>query len=42
MIELDFLERLRGTQKFSGLPELLGQIKVDVEETRRIASRATL
>ena len=42
MIDLDFLERLRGTQKFSGLPELLGQIKVDVEETRRIASRATL
>jgi riboflavin kinase/FMN adenylyltransferase len=35
-VELDILERLRGTQKFSGLEELLSQIRADVEETRRI------
>jgi riboflavin kinase / FMN adenylyltransferase len=37
-IEIDFLERLRGTKKFSGLDELLAQILADVEETRRICS----
>ena len=37
-VELDFLERLRGTQKFSGLDELLRQIHADVEHARRIGS----
>jgi riboflavin kinase/FMN adenylyltransferase len=37
-VEFDFLERLRGTQKFSGLDELLGQIHVDIEETKKIVS----
>ena len=37
-VELDFLERLRGTQKFSGLDELLGQIRLDIEQTRQICS----
>ena len=37
-VELDFLERLRGTQKFSGLEELLGQIQADIEATMRIVS----
>ena len=35
-IEIDFLERLRGTKKFSGLDELLKQIHADIEKTRRI------
>jgi len=35
-IEIDFLERLRATQKFSGLDELLGQIKADVDQTLRV------
>jgi FAD synthase len=37
-IEIDFLERLRGTLKFAGLDALLAQIQADVGETRRIAS----
>jgi riboflavin kinase / FMN adenylyltransferase len=37
-IEIDFLERLRGTRKFSGLDELLKQIQADIGETRRIGS----
>jgi riboflavin kinase/FMN adenylyltransferase len=36
-IEIDFLERLRGTKKFSGLDELLKQIHADIEKTRLIA-----
>jgi riboflavin kinase/FMN adenylyltransferase len=36
-VELDFLERLRGTQKFSGVDELLLQVQADIEATRRIA-----
>jgi riboflavin kinase/FMN adenylyltransferase len=35
-VELDFLERLRPTRKFSGPEELLEQIQSDVAETRRI------
>ncbi|MFI5456066.1 MAG: riboflavin biosynthesis protein RibF [Isosphaerales bacterium] len=35
-VELDFLERLRATRKFSSLDELLGQIQADVEQTRRV------
>ena len=37
-VELDFLERLRGTQKFSGLEELLQQIRSDIRQTARIVS----
>ncbi len=37
-VELDFLERLRGTQKFSGLDELLRQVQADIEQTRRICA----
>jgi riboflavin kinase/FMN adenylyltransferase len=35
-IELDFLDRLRPTRKFSGVDELIAQIKADVDQTRRI------
>ena len=38
MIELDFLERIRGTQKFSGLEELVRQVRADIEQTSRIVS----
>jgi riboflavin kinase/FMN adenylyltransferase len=38
-IEIDFLERLRGTKKFAGRNELLNRIQSDVAETRRIVSR---
>jgi len=37
-IELDFLARLRATRPFSNVEELLGQIRADVEETRRICA----
>ena len=37
-VELDFVEWLRGTQKFLGLAELLRQIQADIEETKRIVS----
>lgn len=37
-IELEFLDRLRGEQKFSGVDELIAQIQRDVDETRRIAT----
>lgn len=37
-VELDFLERLRGTQKFSGLDELLRQVQADIEQTRLICA----
>ena len=36
-VELDFLERLRLTRAFAGLDDLLGQIRLDVDATRRIA-----
>jgi riboflavin kinase/FMN adenylyltransferase len=35
-VELDFIERLRATRKFSGREELLAQIQDDVERARRI------
>jgi len=35
-VELDFLERLRATRTFSGPEELLRQIDLDVDQTRRI------
>ena len=37
-VELDFLERLRPTRAFAGLDDLLGQIRRDVDEARRIAA----
>ncbi len=37
-IALDFSERLRGEQKFASVPELVTQIKTDVELTRRLLS----
>ncbi len=37
-VELDFLERLRATQTFSGPEALLRQIDLDVDQTRRIAA----
>ena len=35
-VELDFLERLRATRKFSGVDELVGQIRADIDQTRRV------
>jgi riboflavin kinase/FMN adenylyltransferase len=35
-VELDFLKRLRDTRRFSGLDELLRQVRADIEETRRV------
>ena len=40
-VELEFLERLRPTRKFSGRDELLVQIRADVEGTRRICCSAS-
>jgi riboflavin kinase/FMN adenylyltransferase len=37
-IALDFFERLRGEQKFASVPELVTQIKSDVETTRQLLS----
>jgi riboflavin kinase/FMN adenylyltransferase len=36
LVELEFLERLRPTRKFSGPDELLAQIQADVAQTRKI------
>jgi riboflavin kinase / FMN adenylyltransferase len=40
-VELDLLERLRPTRRFAGLDDLLGQIKLDVERARAVASVST-
>jgi riboflavin kinase/FMN adenylyltransferase len=37
-IQIDFLERLRGTRRFDGVADLLEQIRADVEDARRRAS----
>ena len=37
-VELELLERLRPTRAFAGLDDLLGQIRLDVDSARRIAS----
>ncbi len=37
-VELDFLERLRGTKKFSGLDALVAQVRADIDAAARIAS----
>jgi riboflavin kinase/FMN adenylyltransferase len=34
-VELDFLDRLRGTRKFSSINDLLQQIHADIDQTRR-------
>ena len=38
---LQFVERLRGEQKFSGIEELMEQLKRDVDQARQILSRLT-
>jgi riboflavin kinase / FMN adenylyltransferase len=40
-VELDFLKRLRDTRRFSGLEELLRQVRADIEETRRVCFEGT-
>lgn len=37
-IELEFLDHLRGEQKFAGVDELIAQIQRDVDDTRRIVT----
>ncbi|MFA4928919.1 MAG: bifunctional riboflavin kinase/FAD synthetase [Patulibacter sp.] len=37
-LELEFLDRLRGEQKFAGVDELIAQIQRDADETRRIVT----
>ena len=37
-LELEFLARIRGTQKFGGPAELVEQMRRDVEQSRRIAA----
>jgi riboflavin kinase / FMN adenylyltransferase len=41
-VELDFLERLRGTKKFSSLDDLLQQIRSDIDQTRRVVGNQVL
>ena len=41
-IALDFFERLRGEQKFANVPELVAQIKSDVETTRSLLSNKVM
>jgi riboflavin kinase/FMN adenylyltransferase len=36
-LELEFLHRLRGEQRFDGIDELIAQIERDVDDTRRLA-----
>jgi riboflavin kinase/FMN adenylyltransferase len=36
-LELEFLHRLRGEQRFDGIDELIAQIERDVQDTRRLA-----
>jgi riboflavin kinase/FMN adenylyltransferase len=37
-VELDFIGRLRDTRRFSGVDDLLRQVRADVEETRRVCT----
>ncbi len=37
-VALDFFDHLRGEQKFASVPELVAQIKADVETTRQLLS----
>ncbi len=41
-LTLDFFERLRGEQKFANVPELVKQIKSDVETTRKLLSDSVM
>jgi riboflavin kinase/FMN adenylyltransferase len=38
VVQLDFLARLRSTRAFSGIEDLLAQIQIDIELTRKISS----
>jgi riboflavin kinase / FMN adenylyltransferase len=38
ILAIDFVERLRDTRKFSGVAELVEQLRVDVEQAKRIAT----
>ena len=38
-VELDFLERIRGTRRFEGLEDLLNRIQEDVDQAVRICER---
>jgi riboflavin kinase / FMN adenylyltransferase len=40
-VEIDILQRLRPTRKFAGLDDLLGQIRLDIEQARAACSRTT-
>ena len=40
-VTLDFVEYLRGEQKFNGVPELVTQIKSDIEATRKLMHNVT-
>jgi riboflavin kinase / FMN adenylyltransferase len=37
-VELEILQRLRTTRKFAGLEDLVGQIKLDIEQSRQVCS----
>jgi riboflavin kinase/FMN adenylyltransferase len=37
-VEIDLVDRLRDTQKFSGVDELLRQLAIDVEQTKQICT----
>jgi riboflavin kinase / FMN adenylyltransferase len=37
-VELEFLQRLRGTRRFEGMDDLLEQIRLDVDATRRVCT----
>ncbi len=37
-VDLEFVQRLRGTRRFDGLDELLEQVRLDVEATRRVCT----
>jgi riboflavin kinase/FMN adenylyltransferase len=39
-VEIDFLERLRPTRKFSGRDELVAQIQADIDEARSICEHS--
>jgi riboflavin kinase / FMN adenylyltransferase len=39
-VELDVLQRLRPTRRFAGLDDLLGQIRLDIEQAREVCSNS--
>jgi riboflavin kinase/FMN adenylyltransferase len=40
VLSVDFLDRLRDTRSFPGVSELAAQLRLDVDQARRIASEA--